>query len=765
MRLISLIFLLFLTSALFSQENIEIKGVLVDSVNKKAIPYATIQLKNNDVFWAGTISDTLGFFEINHKILSKVNGLNIIINDIGYQQKKIRIVHNRINLGTIFLKSRVIMLKSVEVVGSRNKRTVLLNKIIIVPDSTRLKSSTNVISYLQKIAGLRVNKRNKTVTILGKSGSAKILINGVPSGGVDLMSINANQIDHIEIIRNSSVEYGSQVKGVINVVLKKRKQGYKADIHLEASSNWVDDNSYISLKYTYGKISYFLYYGFSIMSKGATENLVINNYYNTAASFDKSITADKNNLGLYSHNFKYGVNIFLNKNNLINIISKSKLYNFSGTDKILTQLFYKDVLNNTIHSIDLWSSKSANHNYSFYFKHTFSKTSNLSFYNNLYFYKGNFIDNFNNRSDTTKNNEISNYAKISYEKNFNKKATIEAGYNLYIRHISNYFNSQNTQINLEFKEVRNSFYGQFFYQLFKKLSANIGVRYENSNMQLYNGQHKIMNLFLPTFGFKYKLSKKNNFVFTMNKELNYPTYTQLEPFPYYSADSLSYSIGNPHLIPEELYSFRLSYNYFRNNSFYFTTALFYHPSRKIFSDVRTLEVNNVIKQAIVNTSLSFVTGISLDITYKPIPVWMIDVYFNVSHYKIENGSFKNEGNAFSFSLYTSINFSKTLSLNINGYIQPKAYELQGYTKPIYMVPNNIALTKLLFKRKVTLTVGWAMPFIHYTSESYYRNNDFNMFTKSSFPFQAVYVNFTYSLFKGENRKIKINGYVGDNNQK
>lgn len=742
---ISVTLLFFLIDSLSFYGQI-IKGRIVDK-NHSGIGYATIRLMAGDSLFSATISDTSGHFTLSAKNIKNKN-YTLCIDCFGFVAKKIDASHIKRKMGDIILQRDVKVLKTIKIIGEKDKKTVLSAKTILRIDTNLSKSSANLMDYMNKTQDIIVDKKNKEVTIAGKNGHALILINGALSDVSDLSTITPNEVERIEILKNSSVKYGADTKGVINIILKKRKTGYYIDTKIDYSTNLRDIGPYVNLRYTKEKISYFLHYGYGYNNAISTSNT--NNFYKESGY--RYNANEQYNIHKTNHNLKYGVDFFFNKRNILQISGKNKFLNNVGSGTMLSQFIGNDTVKNTF--FNKWTGNINNNNYSLFYKHIFKDTSEILCDFNFYLFEGNFFDYYTNRTDVTSNKKISNYLRIEYDKKISKKLSVNMGYNLYNRNIDNSFKNSLSNIYLKYTEYRNAIYLQNNFVFSEKLSADIGGRYEYSNITLFDNQKKYFNILIPTFDVMYSLNKKNSFNLSLNKEINYPVYTQLEPFPFYSGDSLYYTVGNPNLGPEQLYILDFDYNLFVDNDFFFTLSVFYNPTKDIIGNIRTVENNNILRETYKNIFISVDKGVSLSLTYKPTSFWYINFYDKLAHYSIKSDKFHNEG--YNNSLYMYNQFSlpkKNISIGISFMITPKSYELQGYTDANYYLPSDMFVSKSIFKGNGSVTLGWAFPFNDFGNKAYYADNQLMVQSKTGYTFQCVYLIFTYTLFKGENKNI------------
>ncbi len=224
--------MLFTLNIMYSQEHI-VQGTVTDEY-KIPFPGANIIIKGTTT---GTISDNEGKFSFNVPSNSTI----LVISYIGYETQEIQ-VREQTQLSVV-LKEKTTELDDVIVVGyGVQKKSDLTGAIASVSSEQLLKTpSTGTIEALQgKAAGVQVISNSGmpgagiTVRIRGintitrkdewSTSGPIYIVDGIPG---DINSINQNDIDHIEVLKDASAQaiYGSS--GGNGVVLITTKQGQK----------------------------------------------------------------------------------------------------------------------------------------------------------------------------------------------------------------------------------------------------------------------------------------------------------------------------------------------------------------------------------------------------------------------------------------------------------------------------------------------------------------------------------------------------------
>lgn len=211
------------------QNTVKITGKVVDSQGEPVIG-ATVMVKGTN---NGVITDVNGGFTLNTASNSKLQ-----ISYVGYQSQEIAIGANR-NL-LITLKEDSELLDEVVVVGyGTMKRSDLAGSISSI-DKTELTKSgkNNVMSALQgQVPGLTIVRNNnkpgggfsmniRGLSTMSGSTAPLIVVDGV--AGADITTINSEDIEKIDVLKDASSAsiYGSRgTNGVVMITTKRGASG------------------------------------------------------------------------------------------------------------------------------------------------------------------------------------------------------------------------------------------------------------------------------------------------------------------------------------------------------------------------------------------------------------------------------------------------------------------------------------------------------------------------------------------------------------
>lgn len=217
--------------------NGKITGVLVDSVSKQPIEFATLAIfKSSNLKQPidGTITDDKGVFELKNIPTGKYT---IRFSFIGYNDKFLTINEiteksNSINLGNVILASNIKILNEVVVTGQGAIIEERVDRLVYNADKDIAAKGGDAADILRKVPLLTVDL-DGNVQLRGSS-NIRVLINNKPSTIMAasvadaLKQIPADDIKTVEVITSPSAKYDAEgTGGIINIITKKNNiQGY-----------------------------------------------------------------------------------------------------------------------------------------------------------------------------------------------------------------------------------------------------------------------------------------------------------------------------------------------------------------------------------------------------------------------------------------------------------------------------------------------------------------------------------------------------------
>ncbi|WP_201983995.1 TonB-dependent receptor domain-containing protein [Hymenobacter rubidus] len=203
-------------------------GVVLDSLKKEPVPYATVVLLHpapDDKPITGVAADDNGRFSLT-KLTPGPARLRVSYVGYGTQTRNVTITAGATDAGAFRLPVAGTALAEAVVVGTKPVVEVRPDRLVYNADQDVTNSGGTAADVLRKAPLLAVDGEGK-VTMRG-SGNFKVLVNNKPSPTMAsnlaeaLKSIPADQIKSVEVITTPPAKYdGEGTAGIINIMLKK----------------------------------------------------------------------------------------------------------------------------------------------------------------------------------------------------------------------------------------------------------------------------------------------------------------------------------------------------------------------------------------------------------------------------------------------------------------------------------------------------------------------------------------------------------------
>lgn len=786
----------------------EINGKVIGTVidgSQKIIESSTITLLRAKDSSVAKISaaDKNGKFEFEKVAEGKYF---VSVSAIGHQKGyspvfEVTSSNNSVALKTIELIPQTKSLAGVTVVSKKPLVEQKIDRTIINVEASITNVGSSALEVLEKSPGISVDK-DGNISLKGKDG-VMILVDGRPTqlSGTDLAnmlrSMNANQLDQIEIMTNPPAKYDAAGNaGIINIKTKKNKQlGY---------------NGSINAGYSQGRYSRF--------NEGANFNYRVNKinvFTNLSHNYDENYNVltiqrnfrDKNTKELISHfdqvakmknqnnsfNGKLGLDYFAGKNTTFGVVvtgfsntrknsnrNSTDIFNNAGNlfnqtkafasgdqdwKNFSTNLNFRQVLDTAgkelTADLDYITYDSKNHTSmtNSYFDASGDPTIKPdtllgSLPQNIKIYSGR-VDYL---QPLKKGGRFEAGIKSSYVKTDNNAAydSIQYGALVHDYNRSNYF---------IYEENINAAYVNLSEPLSKKWNSQLGLRVENTiakGNQLTTGEkfdRRYTQLF-PTAYLQYTANKNNSFVLNYGRRIRRPDYQSLNPFINF-IDRYTYQQGNPNLKPQFSHNIELSHTY----KGFLTTTLNFSRTTDIIQNV--IEQNEATNETFVkraNIAKQYQFGISVNASNTITKWWKSNIYVNAYNNKFEgivNDAFVTIG-ATTVMLNGSQQFqlSKTWSAELNGFYRTQGIEGVIHAKPFGMLSAGISKQMLKNKGTLRLNIRDIFKTQYFRGESKYSNVDaaFQEHRDS----RVVSVGFTYRFSKGKiNQRKRSGGSAND----
>lgn len=670
-----------------------IKGKVVNEHNQP-VEYATAVLispETGEVI-KGEVCNEKGEFNIN-----KVNKGEYVlsVSMVGYRKHNSEklVVDGKRNVieKNIILNEHTEMLKSVEVVATKEFIEQTVDKTVIHPDASITSASENVYDILRKLPGVSIDN-NDNITLKGMQG-VRVMIDDKPTYlsatqlASWLKSMQGKDVERIEIIENPSAKYDAEGNsGIINIKTKHtRAPGFNGTLNgglnIASKVGW---NGGINLNMNYGKLN--LYGNYSNYHwEGLNGMDAIRRFTGTELQGASQVIKNSETYDGSSHNYKVGADYFIAKNHVVSVMTRG---NFGANyDKMNNRTSFTDKYSNvdsalvtTASGNNNWNSATYNLNYKWdidttgqsllfdvdYARFNFTSSNNQDgkFYdaNDVYLNHGLVVV-------TTQGNDISILSsKLDYVLPVNKILNLESGLKMSSVVTESYIDMDGflTQHdNFIYKENIQAAYVNAKAQL-NKTTLQLGLRLENTvssgNSVVTNQVNDTSYLKLfPSFFVQQQLNQKNSLNFRYSYRIGRPSYHHLNPFRW-MVDPYTFNKGNPNLKPQFTHTAGLSYN--MNNML--ISSLGANYTQGLFTQlIRQDDVSRTVYQTMENLHNSLDITLSETLQFQPFKWWRFNGTVTGMYKTIQ----MNEHNIaplsrFSYMANMSNNFTLPWKLNL-----------------------------------------------------------------------------------------------------
>ncbi|HMC99044.1 MAG TPA: TonB-dependent receptor [Ferruginibacter sp.] len=655
-------------------------------------------------------------------------------------------------------------LQAVTVTSKKPMIEVRADKTIVNVEGTINAVGNDGLELLRKSPGVMIDK-DDNISLAGKTG-VKIYIDGKPSplSGTDLSaylkSMQSSQIESIEIITNPSAKYEAEGNaGIINIKLKKNlaigtngsvNAGYNIGIYPKS-------NFGINLNHRDLKSNTFGSYNFN-------ENLNEFNISLYRTTFDTIFDQHNRilNKNKGSHNFKTGVDFFLNKVSTVGFVVNGNISDNQTLTEGPMPITYAPTgtLVKTLYATGDNKTKRTNINFNGNYRYAVTGGSELNLDADYGFYKLR-TDQVqpNDYYDPNGNKLYSNvYHMISptditiasfkgdYEQNF-KKGRLGYGGKIGFVKTDNDFGRYNVyptneiydtarSNRFQYKENVNAAYVNYNTALKTGWVLQAGVRMEQTNAKgestgfkwddlakVYNVYDSLIKRnyvdFFPSFAVTYNKNPLNQWGISYSRRIDRPAYQDLNPFEF-KLNDYSYMKGNTQLRPQYTNSFSLTNTY----KYKLNTRLNYSHVKDIFSMLP--DTTEKSKAFVTKKNLAKQDIVSLNISYPFQWKWysfFVNLNTYYSHFQSkEFGTGDRNVNldvySVSFFMQNTFKLGKGYTAELSGfYNSPSIWQGAFKSRSIYNIDGGVQKTILKGKGTVKASVSDMFNLLKFHGES------------------------------------------------
>lgn len=653
----SILFSLLIALVFSSKGQNTLSGTIVSSKNNTPVESVNVLLFRlpDSVYVKGGISNKEGKYTVfDIKEGQYVTSFSYV----GFYRKKEFIEIKQDKSFDVSLEEQNKTLNEIIVQGKKPLFEQRIDRLVYNISNSLFASTNNTWEALRGVPGIQMDMQG-SVSVQNKM--TLIMIDGKllrlpPEETSNLLkSMQASEIQSIELFLNPPAKYDAEGGALLNIITKKSQNyGFNGTLNLGFRQNtYSKENLGLNFNYRKAKINF---YGLYSVGYGNSLRKIEDYVTYSSPTINWNIEHEKVTKAL-SNTARLGVDFYLNKFNTLGIQTDASFSNNQGLRNVNTYI------DNPIQKQFTQNFNDGNFNdfnANFNYRRTFSKQGKeLEINVDKVWYKTlnlqNVLTKTDNGTSEFSNNSVQKInifsAKIDYNTPFGKNKSLSFGGKFY---------SINTNNDLDFKDKIGDNYvlnplntNRFDYtentqalyaslnQNFKKIKYSAGLRLENTQTEgvSINTNQRNLNDYLrlfPTLYLQYDVNDTHKFNFSYGRRINRPEYWRLNPFQYY-VTPFYYLTGNPFLTPAFPESFQLSY--MLKNKYIFN--LFYNQTKKKFTNITEQDnKNQVYRNVQLNLDNGSTFGMSMILPIRIGSFLEMNNYFQVEQ-KTEESTFQD----------------------------------------------------------------------------------------------------------------------------
>lgn len=792
---IALLIFVFAIFSLSSQsktdDNFTIKGIVVDSISRETIPYATISISEvatPQVYIKRLAAGNNGAFEVE---LNKTGDYFLTFESVGFENKQLKISittnQKKWELANVKMSASKIQLSELTVSATKPLVKVDLDKIIYDMKSDPEAQASNTLEMLRKVPMITVDGDDK-IQLKGSS-NFKIYVNGKPSGmmtnnpSLVLKSIPASSIKNIEVITDPGAKYDAEgVGGIINIVMDRTLSGLTGTVRTSVNTKGgYNGGLYLSTKR--GKFGLTTNLNYNKQNEyGQTYERNVENFNSQSVKHISQYANSDSKFRFYNGNIEASYEF--DSLNLVSLTVGSYGGGSSTIDNAGT--YSMNVMRDTLSGFkQLTKSENswAGIDLSLDYQRTFKKPNQLL---TISYKLNKNPDETDNTSDLTGVLNYNSYKQhilynakgdehtfqADYTEPFNKIHVFEVGAKYILRlnnSINNYYlqnaltkawETMPNQAKNDLDQTQNiqGLYMSYALRL-AKFSARAGLRFErtSSDIVLTDTSFHIgfLNL-VPSLTLSYKFNDANNIKLSYNQRISRPGIWYLNPF-LDNSNPLYLSQGNPDLVPVKSNSFSFNYSYI-SQKLTLNSSLFASFTNNSIERIHSALNDTVSYRTYKNIGLYRNAGMSFYGNWQPNKDIKISLNGNSAYISMntnDGSGLHNSGVNYTFSLSGDFTLPAELYLSTyGGYYSPRI-SLQGLNNIYYYY--GLSLSRYFLKKKlnVSLSARDLFPVRKYYS-GYTRTSDYLSNYNQSMKAQSFRLSISYRFgeLKDQIKKVE-----------
>lgn len=771
-----------------------ITAIILDSVTKKPIDYATVSLvsvKDNKSLNGG-VTDEKGRLALQN---IAPDSYKLMIGFMGYRTKSVLITTTPskpdVNIGTIYITSTENTLADVQIQGTKAIIENKIDRMVYNAEADGTNAGGDATDVMRKVPMLSVDP---TGNIQLRGASVRVLINGKPSGTMAssvsdaLKMIPAEQIKSVEVITSPSAKYDAEGSGgIINIITKKSNaQGVSGSVNVAAGTR--QNNGSFNLTAKTGRLSVNTSLGANLAYAQDSRTEFVTNTTYANGTTNNILQSGVSRWSRNGYNGSVGMDYDFNAYN--NISTTAKFNGFSnggpGASSYIINGFPStniSDMNMTFSNLD-WNvdyrktSKKEGEEFSISAQLSTGRTPTS--FSNIFIPNGATTGQERVSDNTGRNNEYT--AQTDYTYPFSKAVVLEVGAKGIFRDIKSQFNV--SAQDFDYSQNVGSGYGVISFDLTKKIKVKGGLRAEYTQIDFNTQESGVQkndyfNLF-PSVIVSQTLKGSTTIKLSYNRRVQRPSQSFLNPFRNES-DLFNVQQGNPQLNPELSDNLELGYSTFIKGSVINASVFYRRTAGVIESSISPFqELNATTNQLVDKTLSSYINvgtaqtyGINLFASYNIKPKWTLMTNFAGNTYSVTNTETNiNTGTYFNFNWFvrSAYGFGKGYNFELFNIITSKRRTYQGSTDPFYIY--GASIKKDILKKKGSIGLNVLNPFtkdLHIKTVNNAVNSIGTIYQSSNiyYPLRSYGVNFSYTFGKlkfTEKKKIKNDDIKQDQQQ-
>jgi hypothetical protein len=764
----------------------KISGTIIDSVTKKPVDYASVNLyrTGGKSPITGVITDPKGNFKLDNL---HPGSYKLTITFIGYPTKTIDPVVTTNakpdnNLGAISFSPGAKLLKEVAVTGQTALVENHIDKIVYNAEKDITAAGGSATDILQKVPLVSVDI-NGNVSLRGDA-NVRVLINGRPSGATSaslsdvLKGIPADQIKSIEVITSPSAKYDAEGSaGIINIITKQKNiSGISGSVSGGVGTR--QNNGNINLNYNKNRFNLTVNAGGNASwpqtSLTDFQQTIHNDTINTTTESKGSSRLTRHAV-IGSVSAGYQFNSF---NSLTTSIRLTNIqFNTDGTSQTFSANPYSS--NSITHAVPAsgfdWNidyiHKYKKEGEELDFSTQWSHSTGVTDYTNYYTA---VFPNIKNNIDGT-NNEYT--LQVDYTLPINKIFKLESGAKYIIRRISSvnqiydpsgsdFVYDPINSSSYDYNQDVTAGYSVLTIDLSKGYSILAGLRDEYTTIhgdpislsETLSPFDQDYNTVVPSLTLQKKLSATQTVKLAYSKRITRPSLQYLNPFVN-KANIQGQTMGNPELSPEVSQTVEVDYNSFIKTSIVNLSAYYKHTAGLIegIATPISVTVNNVVEGGTLTTYQNIGNNNSLGGSFfgSVTPFKILTILGNVNAYtykpdpsgifhldQTQNGTYIQYGGF----LRATLTLPHDIIAESFAFGSSARRTIQG-TNPSFSI-FGVGVRKQFAKKKYSIGLNAIQPFSTYKSfDTNISSPGFTQSSKFQLPFRSFGLTFSYNFGK------------------